>query len=67
MWKPIETAPRDGTKILICRTGRVHDPTIVWYTVDHWSNDGAGDIEALLRYASGVLWHPLPEMPKTNA
>jgi len=63
-WQPLATAPRDGTKILICRTGRAHEPVIVWFHVDHFTSDTAGDVEALLRYAQGVLWHPLPEMPQ---
>lgn len=63
MWKPFKTAPKDGTKILICRLSRAHEPVIVWWCGTHWSADCAGDVDAMIQCAIGVLWHKLPEMP----
>ncbi len=65
-WQPLSTAPKDGTSILICRAGRGHEPFIVWWAETHWTADCAGDVDGLLQCASGVLWHELPEMPKTE-
>jgi hypothetical protein len=64
-WQPIETAPKDGAKILVCSTdGRGLDARIVrweeyagpgqWYTVHG---------EAYWREDDFTHWMPLPPPP----
>lgn len=79
-WKPFETAPKDGSPILVYErgiahrmTGRViHEPEML---IVRWEADGgywalipsgsyAEDNEALLSTASH--WRPLPEPPKVE-
>ncbi len=61
-WQPIETAPRDGTRILVCRSGSLpfHD-VVEWCDwKPGWLNgDMAGDADAYTH------WMPLPAAPKT--
>lgn len=62
-WQPIETAPRDGTRILInrppCskngfREGR--DPIVAYWCDGEFVGEGGGWL--------ATLWHPLPDLPK---
>ena len=55
-WQPIETAPRDGTAVLV---GRVYEDGKVEYAVACNYNDGLGwsDMGALTH------WQPLPSPP----
>ena len=68
-WKPIETAPKDGTHILAYRvpigirfTSMTNPPTVV-----HWFDDGfytsVNEI-APERPFDATHWMPLPEPPK---
>jgi hypothetical protein len=50
-WKPIETAPMDGTHILVLHEGMTR-PIISWVT------------ELDVGYYKGSVWMPLPEPPK---
>ncbi len=67
-WQPIETAPKDGTRILVARIGRNEsgkDLGIWWACTGHWSdhyknwNDG---IEPC-GLCGPTHWMPLPAAP----
>lgn len=65
-WKPIETAPKDGTEILVRgpqRDGGVYHDVQAW--PDGWT--GMPWPVALMDYAAGepTHWMPLPEPPGT--
>lgn len=69
-WQPIETAPKDGRKILLwCPTlnnmiqaqWRVHDMGGEW--VDIWNNDPIEDMQGV---AYPTHWMPLPNPPETK-
>lgn len=65
-WKPIETAPKDGTRILIYEPMPA-DPR-GWFDVVHWGysgrhhNEGWVDSEGAAS-CDGTHWMPLPEPP----
>lgn len=76
-WQPIETAPRDGTTVLLYRplAGKTHDPVVIIgrsvpYNGHSWpatipegvSADGPGNYTDRVCYATH--WQPLPEPPK---
>ena len=56
-WQPIESAPRDGTRILANDDDGCNS-YIVWWC-DGWCDD---DYSATVR-PRPVLWHPLPTDP----
>ena len=61
-WKPIDTAPMDGTYILVCAVGRYYNPTVAaWRTtadgVKHWKDYAGNKITA-------THWMPLPKPPE---
>ena len=68
VWRPIETAPKDGTKILLGKiAGHPDHPTALWWATsgfwsDKWGNWNDGIEPAGL--ASPTHWQPLPEPPK---
>ena len=66
-WQPIETAPKDGTRILVCGmtygevSGEVEEKSI---EVSAWRNGGwfllwAGDFERW--WVLATHWMPLPQ------
>lgn len=69
-WQPIESAPRDGTRVLVC-TGPVGAFKVRRYYVTHWlsrqhdrfgngwSFDGDG-------FINPTHWRPLPPPPETK-
>jgi hypothetical protein len=73
-WKPIESAPKDGTKILLFTdwAGDVHCPPFAEAQIGYWEDD----VDAPLRKeASGwrkefigepTHWMPLPEPPESK-
>lgn len=76
-WQPIETAPKDGTWVLLYFDGwdrpDVYEgqPTIYagqWSTENHWreSGDWYVDWHDLTQYHIGppTHWMPLPDPPK---
>ena len=77
-WKPIKSAPRDGTRILAFQNWEdKHQPSwvdpdkhvvIVWWYCDAWRDveaHKAGDNDILGRRAGPVThWMPLPGAPK---
>lgn len=69
-WRPIDSAPRDGTKVdLWCRApgisagpGRVPD---CWYSVGKWwCYDDYGDDQCRSEVHNATHFMPLPEPPK---
>jgi hypothetical protein len=74
-WQPIETAPKDGTPVLVARVGGNWSdewPEIASWMKDgygpgYWTNgahDGYGDAEPPLE---PTHWMPLPAMPNVQA
>ena len=69
LWGTIDTAPQDGTKILVCCLRSLkekdqlpaHDPImLVHWTGEHWQFD---DLYAPVIYGEGVFthWYPVPK------
>ena len=60
MWQPIETAPKDGTHILIYRAAWANS-----IAVCYWSRDNDEWQTGLYSPFNGAIyWMPLPEPPK---
>lgn len=61
-WQPIETAPRDGSFVLVCQSRNGIIRTAHWAdTWDHWAIASGA-----MSYISGVThWMPLPAPPAT--
>lgn len=69
-WQPIETAPKDGTDILVYQTD-VSEPSMTVCAFDEdWSNDGwwtccdGKNADIPLRGPEPTHWQPLPSPPK---
>jgi len=65
-WQPIESAPRDGTRILSCRTD--FEDRLLIYAIVAYEN-GEWHLQALMGGSLGVgyyptHWQPLPQPPK---
>lgn len=62
-WQPIETAPKNGTDILVDAPDVVSGCTIVYWKKPGWRLTFDGKL-----FRSDVtqpkFWHPLPEPPK---
>lgn len=72
-WQPIETAPKDGTRILLCKQAGYG---IAWAGLGYWFNrepcphdppckPGAhlGWTDGLDTYSTPTHWMPLPDIP----
>ena len=60
-WQPIETAPKDGTRILGCRPHYTPN-TIDWNVyLEDWANHAGED--AIRVHYQPTLWQHLPEPP----
>lgn len=57
-WQPIETAPKDGTRILTYRQGYVENMAVAWSYELGW-HPVFGDI-----WPNPTHWMPLPSPPK---
>lgn len=59
-WQPIETAPKDGTRIIVIPYGDIFDLSVSWFIEgdDRWANWHW--IEA------PTHWMPLPKPPKAD-
>lgn len=63
MWQPIDTAPKDGTKILTCALQSYPDSINVcwwksdWFEGEFWQDDRDSE-------PAPTHWLPLPETPK---
>lgn len=64
-WRPIETAPRDGSKILLVYMSERGGPV---YQIGYWHNatsrDGITGWYGLGGLAGGTHWMPLPAPPE---
>ena len=60
-WRPIETAPKDGTPILIARGGEV-DGALWNPETDRWDTIGPSNIGLVPDWPTH--WQPLPEPPE---
>ena len=73
-WQPIETAPRDGTSVLLACPGADNIFIGAWKTAyselgrgDHtgwWSNGAKNASLPLQLILAPSFWMPLPEMPQ---
>lgn len=74
-WQPIETAPKDGTDIVLARFVRTENYLAVnpWIMVGSWVKDDfcvfagiyGGEVTCITRFsAPWTHWMPLPEPPK---
>lgn len=65
-WRPIETAPKDGTRILGC--GPLHslrDPDRTYYieVVHYWPGQKHWPIKWMEGHSEPTHWMPLPPAP----
>jgi len=60
MWEPIETAPKDGTEILVCDVNHPNFMRLVYYytTSGCWKDKGGR-----IAYMNDTHWMPLPNIP----
>ena len=68
-WQPIETAPKDGRRILVTCEGRVFIATYASGWTPEWVDEGSGYWDASMDsidYAHffATHWMPLPTPPK---
>lgn len=73
-WRPIETAPRDGTFILVALTGREDGAEVVeaywpkdaddWWLASTSPGDWIGDAIHEVMHGTITHWMPLPSFPK---
>lgn len=74
-WRPIETAPRDGTSVIVA--SRYETRTVVGearflmdedatYTAWWWANQSPGDYYADMIYPNPTHWQPLPAPPEVT-
>lgn len=73
-WQPIETAPRDGTHILVINAAFLHEGEMCvafWHTLrgekqedGRWDVTGYGGYEAEPE-VEPTHWQPLPEPPSS--
>ena len=65
-WQPIETAPKDGTDILVMTGETMH--VVRWINIhgdfDYWAVDDNKHGPFTLRGKAPTHWMPLPETPK---
>lgn len=67
-WQPIETAPKDGTRILTCKI-IAGEKRILCPAVNEWNDPSRTGLGSLGWWASTALtdpthWMPLPGPPK---
>ena len=69
-WQPIETAPKDGTRILIVNPAENDSVCIAWWDDDryaknprpYWTSDSYTGRRAE-RASQPTLWQPVPPLP----
>jgi hypothetical protein len=60
-WQPIETAPKDGTDVLVGFANQ-NRPSVVVGWFDNWTEYDSMNIIK----GTPTHWHPLPAPPKVN-
>lgn len=60
LWQPIETAPKDGTCVLVADTNVWMAVARFWPGNSYWIEDAASG----MRLNDPTHWLPLPEPPK---
>lgn len=78
VWQPMETAPRDGTEVLVAYYGEVYTAKYIESNVsndypffattvngDPWNCSGV-DYRIKYEYLKPTHWMPLPEPPKVT-
>lgn len=67
-WQPIDTAPKDGTKLLLARYvgNPLHDSALWWMAAGAWSEkyQNWNDTNTPDAFVCPTHWMPLPEPPK---
>lgn len=69
MLHPIETAPKDGTEILVPYPifGRsLSKPESYSWVIVSWNGVGWNSNMAWLLHEAPKVWHPLPELPAVD-
>ena len=65
-WQPIETAPKDGTSILVCDKGHYYPFVAEWNEQEkYWRSTSC--IDQYFGIADATHWMPLPEPPSKDA
>lgn len=59
-WQPIDTAPKDGTDILLCRV--FHPPIVAGFYDGEWKDFDSAD--AIKGGMDVTHWMPLPQPPR---
>jgi hypothetical protein len=67
-WKPIETAPRDGTMFLACIEHGKRMSTIIakWVSKGYFDVDAESCVGWLPGHTHKAYWMPLPPPPESN-
>lgn len=63
-WQPIETAPRDGTEVLLYHKFKQGKRTHHFRKVGMWSTKCKRWFMDDVEYPKPTLWHPLPPPPE---
>jgi hypothetical protein len=61
-WQPIETAPKDGTRVLIAHTNVWMAVAWFWPCNMHWTEDTASG----MKLNDPTHWMPLPDPPSSD-
>ena len=64
-WRPIETAPRDGTKVLLCEADQPTEIVLGWWLQNAWRDYGDIGCGGFDDY-NPTHWMPLPEPPSDD-
>ena len=62
-WGPIETAPKDGTDIILYVGLIAHDFAVAHWNGEYWDM-GCGGGRVHDEFGAPTHWMPLPEAPK---
>jgi hypothetical protein len=61
-WQPIETAPKDGTRVLLCEADQPSEVALGWYLEGAWRDFGDTGCNGFEDYAP-THWMPVPMKP----